>query len=261
MSLKKNTTDLQELLTRIQALPTGMTGSLSLQEKTIAPVEESQIVVPDAGYDGLSEVTVSAIQTETKSVVSNGAVTPSSGKYLKRVNVNVPTGVARNANDVTVNNGVVTVPAGLYSSAVSKSVTGNVKSLTFTVNTNQLSSFTAISGDSWLAEHYNDPNLALVWFSCFPVSVNNASLCGGTKANYAIANASGVMNIYGYSTTSSGQGYVTKHSQYQLCEIVNDTYSTNVGDFYLTSSGNMVILAASTCAVMQGTYAVLAYIK
>ena len=61
-----------------------------LQSKSIEPTESLQVITPDNGYDGLSQVQVGAIQTETKTVTENGTVTPSSGKYLKSITVNVP---------------------------------------------------------------------------------------------------------------------------------------------------------------------------
>ena len=61
-----------------------------LQDKTVTPTTSEQTVKSDSGFDGLNEVTVKAIQTETKSITptkSAQSVTPTSGKYLTKVDV------------------------------------------------------------------------------------------------------------------------------------------------------------------------------
>lgn len=62
------------------------------QDKTVNPTTSIQTVLPDDGYDALSQVKVNAILTETKSITENGTFTPSSGKWFSSVSVNVPTG-------------------------------------------------------------------------------------------------------------------------------------------------------------------------
>lgn len=61
-----------------------------LQNKSVFPTEAKQTVTFDEDNDGLHTVTIEAIQTESKSVTKNGTVTPSAGKYLSSVDVNVP---------------------------------------------------------------------------------------------------------------------------------------------------------------------------
>ena len=103
---------------------TATAGTPSLQEKSVAPTESAQSVTPDAGYGGLSKVTVGAIQTETKTVTTNGTVTPSSGKYLKQVTVNVPSS-GIDTSDATATAGKILQGATAY--VKGEKVTGTIE--------------------------------------------------------------------------------------------------------------------------------------
>lgn len=66
-------------------------GNIQSRAGQIINPGSSQTVIP-AGVYLAGNVTVNPVQTETKTVTENGTVTPSSGKYLSSVTVNVPTG-------------------------------------------------------------------------------------------------------------------------------------------------------------------------
>ena len=81
---------------------TTATSQLTTQNATtITPSTSTQIAV-EAGKYTLGNVTVAAIQTEEKTITENGIVTPSSGKYLSSVTVNVPTGSTINNQNKSV---------------------------------------------------------------------------------------------------------------------------------------------------------------
>ena len=66
----------------------------NLQEKTITPSRTAQEAVPDDGYDGLSKVTVGAIQTEDRTYsakTTKQIFYPTDGKYFYKIAINAVT--------------------------------------------------------------------------------------------------------------------------------------------------------------------------
>ena len=108
-----------DLTTAVQSLISGTDGITPSGDKAITATTSTQTGIDVTYY---ATVSVAPTPSETKSVTTNGDVTPSSGKLLSKVTVNVPTGEARDSSDLTVSGATVNVPAGLYSSAASKSV-------------------------------------------------------------------------------------------------------------------------------------------
>ena len=80
--------------------------------KTVAPAEAETPVTPDDTYDYLAQVTVGAIQVETKTVKSNltedQTVDATAGKYIKQVTVQKLNAQAKTVEELTTQTGAIT---------------------------------------------------------------------------------------------------------------------------------------------------------
>ena len=108
-----------DLTTAVQSLISESGGITPSGNKAITATTST---LTDIDVTNYATVSVAPTPSEAIVVTTNGDATPSSGKLLSMVTVDVPTGEARDSSDLTVSGATVNVPAGLYSSAASKSV-------------------------------------------------------------------------------------------------------------------------------------------
>lgn len=133
---------------KITGTYTGGGGTVELQAKSATPTESQQTITADAGYDGLSSVTVGAISStyvgsditvDPTPTVSGRTVTIPEGYYSEQTTKSVASGSASTpATTITANPSISVSSAGLITATASAT-----KSVTPTVSAGYVSSGTA----------------------------------------------------------------------------------------------------------------------
>ena len=227
----------------------------TLQSKSVTPGTSAQTVTPDSGYDGLSQVTVGAVQVQEKSVTpgtSAQTVTPDAGKYLSKVTVGAVAGEPV-LSALGVSPTAVTVPAGTAADGIKSYLTAMSGTYTLTGYTGTLTKdLTSAIGSATVS-------------GTMPTAGNTSAMTisyGGKSAVVSVTMEAAAPTLTGLSATYTGGTVAAGTTLSQLTEVVKATYSDGTASAALTKgtdytlSGTLTAGQANTVTVTgAGTYA------
>lgn len=227
----------------------------TLQSKTVTPGTSAQTVTPDSGYDGLSQVTVGAVQVQEKSVTpgtSAQTVTPDAGKYLSKVTVGAVAGEPV-LSALGVSPTAVTVPAGTAADGIKSYLTAMSGTYTLTGYTGTLTKDLTSAISSATVS------------GTMPTAGNTSAMTisyGGKSAIVSVTVEAAAPTLTGLSATYTGGAVAAGTTLSQLTEVVKATYSDGTTSAALTKgtdytlSGTLTAGQANTVTVTgAGTYA------
>ena len=200
------------------------------QSKTVYPSTSVQTVTADSGYDALSDVTVNAVQTETKSVTpttSTQKVTPTSGKYLTEVSV----GAIQTETKSVTSNGTYNPTSGKYFS----SVTVNVPSETFNTQTKTV---TPTESTQTVSPDNGYDGLSTVTVN--PISSTYVGSAVPTKGATTITPNSNSQTAISSGTYATGDVTVSAVPTETKSITANGTYTPSDGKYFSSVSVSVV---------------------
>lgn len=227
----------------------------TLQSKSVTPGTSEQTVTPDSGYDGLSQVTVGAVQVQEKTVTpgtSAQTVTPDAGKYLSKVTVGAVAGEPV-LSALGVSPTAVTVPAGTAADGIKSYLTAMSGTYALTGYTGTLTKdLTSAIGSATVS-------------GTMPTAGNTSAMTisyGGKSAIVSVTMEAAAPTLTGLSATYTGGAVAAGTTLSQLTEVVKATYSDGTTSAALTKgtdytlSGTLTAGQANTVTVTgAGTYA------
>ena len=173
-----------------------------LQSKTVSPSTSQQIITPDSGYDGLSQITVEAMPSgslSTPTISSSGLITAQVGtsgylasgtKVTKQLTTQAAKTVTPTASEQTVVNSSVYTTGAVKVAAVpseTKTITANG---TYTPSSGKFFSSVTVNVPSSSGGGSGDTN-------CEAYHITSAS----AKLNFK---TTGTVKVWGYGTATSG---------------------------------------------------------
>lgn len=211
----------------------------SLQEKSVTPGTSAQTVTPDSGYDGLSQVTVGAVQVQEKSVTpstSAQTVTPDAGKYLSKVTVGAVAGEPV-LSALSVSPTAVTVPAGTAADGIKSYLTAMSGTYTLTGYSGTLTKdLTSAIGSATVS-------------GTMPTPENTSSMTisyGGKSTTVSVTMEAAATTLTGLTATYTGGAVAAGTTLDQLNEVVKATYSDGSTSAALTKGTDYTLSGTLT---------------